>query len=470
MFWQSARVVRLRLPYLRRIPALAGLAAGAAMALPAPLAHADTVSVPCSVSALRAAIITANSQPDPDTLRLDPACTYRLAMPDTNSPAHGLPAITSNITIDGRGATITRDSSAPAFRILFVDTTGTLTLNHTTISGGRATTLDCPLFPGEGTCGGGIVNAGTMTVNHSRVINNTATSDVFAQGGGIDNEGTGTVNDTEVSGNTAEYTGTGTPFAAAGGGIVNDGPLTVDRSRVHHNAVRATADTGSQVEAAGLAAFASTSIKHTVISDNHASSPGGLTRGALVNNARPPAIMTVTDTVIRDNTNSSPHGLATAGGATTNRTMILTRTRIIGNHATAPDGGTARGGGLSLGPTGRVTLNSSTVQGNRASAPGGGIARGGGVSNPLGGTLTIEQSHISQNTVTAPEGGTAQGGGLFNDVGSTTLTRSTVIRNSAGDGGGIFEASGTVTLNGTEVRANRPNNCAPPGSVPGCTG
>ncbi|MFC7242121.1 hypothetical protein ACFQO7_06460 [Catellatospora aurea] len=426
-------------------------------------------SVPCSAQALIEAIRKANSSPGADTLHLARRCTYKLTAPDEGNAPNGLPIITSDITIEGRDATITRDSSAPAFRILFVDSTGTLTLNKTTISGGRATTLDCPLFPGEGTCGGGILNNGRMTVNHSRVINNTSTSDIFAQGGGIDNSGTGTVYDTEVSGNTAEYTGTGTPFAVTGGGIVNDGPLTVDHSRVHHNTVRATADTGSLAEAPGLAAFANTLIKNTVISHNQASAPGGTARGALVNNAPPPAVMTVIDTVIRNNTASAPGGLATGGGTTTNRTMTLTRTRIIDNHATAPDGGTVHGGGLTLGPAGQVTLISSTVYGNTASAPGG-TALGGGTANPSGGTLTIEQSHISKNTATAPRGGTAQGGGVFTDVGSTTLKRSTVIGNNAGDGGGIFEASGTVTLDNTTVKRNTPNNCAPPNSVPGCIG
>ncbi len=427
-------------------------------------------SVPCSAQALIEAIKKANSSPGADILHLARRCTYKLTAPDAGNAPNGLPIITSDITIEGRDATITRDSSAPAFRILFVDSTGTLTLNKITISGGRATTLDCPLFPGEGTCGGGILNNGKMTVNRSRVINNISTSDIFAQGGGIDNSGTAAVCDTEVSGNTAEYTGPGTPFAVTGGGIVNDGPLTVDRSRVHHNTVRATADTGSLAEAPGIAAFANTLIKNTVISHNQASAPGGTARGALVNNAAPPATMTVIDTVIRDNTASAPGGLATGGGTTTNRTMTLTRTRIIDNHATAPDGGTVHGGGLTLGPTGQVTLISSAVHGNTASAPGGGTALGGGAANPSGGTLTIEQSHISKNTATAPGGGTARGGGVFTDVGLTTLKRSTVIGNSAGDGGGIFETSGTVTLDNTVVKRNTPNNCAPPNSVPGCTG
>ncbi|MFH8625609.1 hypothetical protein ACH4A8_27610 [Streptomyces vietnamensis] len=63
---QSVRAARPRLPHPWRVPALAGLAAGAAVVLPAPLAHADPVAVPCSAPALRAAVTAANSRPAPD--------------------------------------------------------------------------------------------------------------------------------------------------------------------------------------------------------------------------------------------------------------------------------------------------------------------------------------------------------------------------------------------------------------------
>jgi hypothetical protein len=39
------------------------------------------------------------------------------------------------------------------------------------------------------------------------------------------------------------------------------------------------------------------------------------------------------------------------------------------------------------------------------------------------------------------------------------------------DGGGIFNDSGTVTgATATNITGNKPDNCAPPGAVPGCTG
>ncbi|MEV6841533.1 hypothetical protein AB0N17_45065 [Streptomyces sp. NPDC051133] len=61
------------------------------------------------------------------------------------------------------------------------------------------------------------------------------------------------------------------------------------------------------------------------------------------------------------------------------------------------------------------------------------------------------------------------GGGIFN-VGTLTLTRSMLGHNTAGaQGGGIYN-DGTAQLRGSRVVANTPDNCFPPGTVPGCTG
>ena len=78
----------------------------------------------------------------PDTLALRPG-TYTLTQAyEDMDGGNGLPAVTSNITIRGHGATVTRsaDPSTPAFRILEVITGGTLTLRDLTISNGRAAT------------------------------------------------------------------------------------------------------------------------------------------------------------------------------------------------------------------------------------------------------------------------------------------------------------------------------------------
>lgn len=98
---------------------------------------------------------------------------------------NGLPIVTSAITIEGNGATISRATSAPEFRIFTVDGTGSvagnLTLNRTTISGGKLTAI--------GSRGGGILNLeGELTVIASTISGNAvpnASGDYESEGGGI---------------------------------------------------------------------------------------------------------------------------------------------------------------------------------------------------------------------------------------------------------------------------------------------
>jgi hypothetical protein len=88
-----------------------------------------------------------------------------------------------------------------------------------------------------------------------------------------------------------------------------------------------------------------------------------------------------------------------------------------------------------------LTLNKSKVDDNTAGGDGGGIANGvplGGPNPVLGGPVTLNHSQVTGNTAT--------------------------------QGGGIFNFGGTVKLSATPVTNNTPNNCAPPGTVPGCTG
>ncbi|MEU8780302.1 hypothetical protein [Streptomyces sp. NPDC048637] len=111
------------------------------------------------------------------------------------------------------------------------------------------------------------------------------------------------------------------------------------------------------------------------------------------------------------------------------------------------------------GTKGQLTAVGLTLRGGSAASP----YPGGGLSN-LGGTVSLLSSSVTGNTAVA-------GGGIYNDNGSVTLTTSSVTGNQAtsGGGGGIYVNSGGVTLLGTAVRDNTPDNCAPSGSVMGCT-
>ncbi|WP_234017616.1 MULTISPECIES: hypothetical protein [unclassified Streptomyces] len=110
------------------------------------------------------------------------------------------------------------------------------------------------------------------------------------------------------------------------------------------------------------------------------------------------------------------------------------------------------------GTNGQLSAVGITLRGGSAVSP----YPGGGLSN-LGGTVSLLSSSVTGNTAVA-------GGGIYNDNGSITLTTSSVAGNQAtSSGGGIYVNSGGVTLLATTVRDNSPDNCAPSGSVMGCT-
>jgi hypothetical protein len=170
-------------------------------------------------------------------------------------------------------------------------------------------------------------------------------------------------------------------------------------------------------------------------------------------------------TVTLNNSSISGNTVTGAGGgivmAAADGTVTLNNSSISGNTVTAAGGS---GGGIAS--NGTVTLNgSSSITGNTA-------PQGGAIDNVVGGTVTLNgSSSISGNTARFT------GGGINNLVGSTVTLNdsSSITGNTAnggpGSGGGIFNSRSTVTgATATNITGNTPDNCGPPGSVPGCIG
>ncbi|HSW11377.1 MAG TPA: choice-of-anchor Q domain-containing protein [Solimonas sp.] len=165
---------------------------------------------------------------------------------------NALPEVSSNITLQGNGSTLARSSSASAdFRIASVTGSGKLTVQDTTITGGRSEGSGGALFSGSETTlslvrskvsnsysadyGGGIFAMGVLTVTNSSISGNTASQ----SGGGVYMYGDGakaTVTGSTISGNTAFAYGGG--VYAAGGASA-----TITNSTVSGNAV-STDDNG----------------------------------------------------------------------------------------------------------------------------------------------------------------------------------------------------------------------------------
>ncbi|MGH8571293.1 MAG: choice-of-anchor Q domain-containing protein, partial [Gammaproteobacteria bacterium] len=147
--------------------------------------------------------------------------------------------------IQGNGSTIRRASSAPQFRIVAVESTGDLTLQDTTLSGGAAA--------GDGARpGGGVFNDDALTLINSTVSGNSAGT----YGGGVSNTGTLTLTNSTVSGNSARY----------GGGVLSAGTLTLTNSTVSGNS--AFGDGG------GVFTSGTLTLDQSLVSGNSASSQG----------------------------------------------------------------------------------------------------------------------------------------------------------------------------------------------------
>jgi hypothetical protein len=224
------------------------------------------------------------------------------------------------------------------------------------------------------------------------------------------------------------------------GGINNEGTLTVSDSTVSSNTASAGPGGGINNEAGATLAVSGSTVR-----DNTALGAGG----AINNNGS----LTVSFSDLSGNSADNCGAIDSTGTAIT---ISVTGSSVHGNIARVADGG-----GICNSPGSTLTLADSTVYGNTAEF-------GAGLYDNQG-TTSVIASTVLHNTASE------QGGGIYDvNGGAMTVTRSAVTDNTAnggtGSGGGIFQASGTVTLSRSQVRNNKPDNCDPAGSIPGCTG
>ncbi|MEU5224815.1 hypothetical protein AB0G55_19460 [Streptomyces toyocaensis] len=202
----------------------------------------------------------------------------------------------------------------------------------------------------------------------------------------------------------------------------------------------------------------------TALTITHGGRPATGYGGGIYNDG---GTVTLTRSTVRDNVAGQGGGIYNSIGGT-----------VRSNLSQVRDNTADTGGGIFN--FGTMTLTGSAVTGNTSKTFGGGIfnifaslrlnlsqvrdntaTNGGGIYNE-GGPMQLDLSQVRSNVASG------NGGGIYTR-GEATLTRSAVTRNTARDGGGIYNRS-VVRLILSRVFANTPNNCAPPGSVPGCTG
>lgn len=377
-------------------------------------ARAANINVTCNTVDLIAAINTANSNVEADTLNLASGCVYGFLTGDAIHPDSALPRVASAITINGNGAIFLRAIANADFRLLRVEPSGNLTLDNVI------------LFGGSSTDGGGIYNDGTLTVTHSTLAGNNAGS-----GGGIYNSGTLTLIDSVLSGNSAIFGGgiasgdtltvidsalSGNSASDSGGGIYNGGTTTLTNTTIYGN----TADAGGGV----FIPSGTLTVTNATISDNSASSSGG----GVYNNS---GTLTVTNTTISGNSADAGGG----GGVYNNNSGTLTVT----NSTISDNSASLNGGGIEN--SGTLTVTKATISGNSADLDGGGIHSGD--------TLTVTNATISGNS--AGYGG----GGIHVYIGTATVTNATISGNNASIGGGGIYNFSTLTVTNSIVWGNQ---------------
>jgi hypothetical protein len=330
----------------------------------------------------------------------------------------------------------------------------TVTIANSVITGNKVASQQLlpPGFCGPDDCsfasGGGIANAGNLTLINTRVTDNQAgdpaSITVFATGGGIAAapQATLTLERSIVTGNRT----IGAPPHGAGaisGGIDSPGQLTIEDSVVNGNSVELSSSAPSTsagvggIFVGGLATITRTIVHgNRVTASNEAGDILAFSGGIQVDGS-----LTLTNSTVDHNEvdasippSSSSTVLAAQGGLGIGGVATIQNSLISANSVTANSTlGFALVGGAGIGNFGQLTLQRTLVIGNTGTANGvAGSAQGGGINNfSLGGStpqLTLIESVVTANRLDASPGITLQGGGLFTSF-PVTLARTVIAAN-----------------------------------------
>jgi sugar lactone lactonase YvrE len=411
---------------------------------------------------LRDATNAANNTGGSNVIELAANTTYIVSPANVDNVTNGpnaLPAISSNITIEGNGAILHRTgtgtTTADALRFFYVagglsgQPAGTLTLHDLTLENGLASGA------GASANGGAIYSQGTLTLDTVTVMNNRAQgaaafggivagSGGAACGGGLYvATGSATLSNDTFSDNTAQ------------GGSGGDG-------NYGNNGGNGGTGSGGALYVAG----GRVTLSNDTLSDNTAQGGSGGNGGE--------GFIVGGGTFFFAGGNGgtgSGGGLYMAGGRVTLSNDTLSGNTVKGGSGGAGDpsgnGGAACGGGLEV-AAGLLLQSNSTLSDNTAhggsgaasvsaSAPGGtgGAGSGGGVYGAGGSILTLINDTLSGNSAqggtggagnSAGLGGSGTGGGVFLVGGSRATVTNTLIAQNTVTGGSASapDVSGNV--------------------------
>lgn len=386
--------------------------------------------------------------------------------------------INVSLTISGPGSLTVSGNNAS--RVFNIGSAATVSISNLTIANGRRATSNGSLAQG-----GGIFNAGTLTLDTCNVSGNNASSTVYALGGGLYNVAKAmTLNNCILTNN---HVSCDVAQKAGGGSLFNeDGVLTMQGCTVSGNSAE---DFGGGLANDGTMAMSNCTISNNSAAEgaglSHGSDPGTITgcnfsgnsatNGGGVENR---SFLTVDNSTFTGNT--AEYGGAYKSGP--NFSSVTFTACTLSSNAADQDGGgihntvgsvsltacklsgnTAGIGGAGLWNAGTLNINNSTCNGNTSQFAGGalynrysatlnnttiygndgGVAAGAVVNDGQNGgsaNLKLTNCTVSQNTA-------GQGGGLYNEAnaGSATLTLLATILQRGASGANLINFSGTIT-------------------------
>jgi hypothetical protein len=408
--------------------------------------------------------LTIYGGPTPDSIHVSGDDSYLVF--DVQDTDYGSPSDPRGLTLSGM--TIEDGSGDPAGGIFveqgtngpFLDTDVLLT--NSLVTGSTAAGAQVGQY--SYASGGGIANAGHMTIQNSTISENeeTATAQSFVKygGAGIDNLGRMEVTGSTISGNDAQ---------SFGGGIFNGGtayPTSLDLSNT-------TLTDNSAYFGGGIAGESffggrgdifgtHVNVENSTISGNHAFRDGG---GVEIKYLGASARWNISHTTISGNDtfnygNGGGISVGYQGGngpftvIPSSGTLNIVDSTISGNDATAYGGGALIARNAQK-YDGTVQFNNSTVASNSADFYGGGLALGYTSDNYIYGDTPVFSTIVGDNTAgfgSDPDGP--------NDLGQTFGIEFGSEPRDATPGAGAFDLSFSLVEN----PGNAPTTQTPAGS------
>jgi len=349
------------------------------------------------VGSLRRAIFDANANPGPDTIVFavsNGAGTIALRT--------GVLTVSDDVTIDGSTQPGMMVSGRDASRVFTINSPATVEIIALTIrdgssslgggisNAGTLTLTRCIVRENNSSgVGGGILNiGGTLTLERSTVTANAAASD---SGGGIfNNAGTVTLVESTMTANTARF----------GGAVANLDTLVLTRSTVSGNT--------SAVSGGGIFSRGTVNLTNSTVSLNGAGTASG---GGLANDG---GTVTITSSTLSGNTS----GLA-GGGVFTSGVLTL-RSSIIANSAGGDcfSVGTVHDLGFNIVENGGCVSHATSTSGDPGLGP---LTNNGGPTLThalLPGSIAIDAGSCSGGGVGTDQRGIARPQGFACDIGA----------------------------------------------------